>query len=106
MAGVAAHAQTRKRLRLGLRRQLRALCRAENEQKRIALAKGQMPTGEGNAVHSPPRALLVKTGIDIVHVLLIQSILGKPQPLAEALEVYDLTRPQEFDDIVDVGIVG
>ena len=50
--------------------------------------------------------LLVKARVDIIHILLIQPILSKPQPLAETLEVHDLARTQELDDVVDVGIVG
>lgn len=50
--------------------------------------------------------LLVKARVDIIHILLIQPILSKPQPLAEALKMHDLARPQEFDGVVDIGIVG
>ena len=50
--------------------------------------------------------LLVKARVDIIHILLIQPILSKPQPLAEALIMDNLPLPQEPDRIIHIRIVG
>ena len=49
--------------------------------------------------------LLVKRRIHIVDILLAEFILRQAQAFSEPLEVYDLTRTQEFDDIVDIRII-
>lgn len=49
--------------------------------------------------------LLIEGGVDEVEILLIHLLLCQPQPLTEALEMDDLTGPQELDDIVDVGVI-
>ena len=51
-------------------------------------------------------SLLVEAWVYVVDVFLVQAVLGKPQAFAEALEVHDLTRTQELDDIADVRIIG
>ena len=35
----------------------------------------------------PLLALFVEAGIDVVHVLLVQTVLSEPQPLAEAYKM-------------------
>ena len=69
-----------------------------------ARAKGMISGGRPQG--RPPIPLSVEAGVDEVDILLVELFLGKPQPLAEALEVHDLARTQELDDVVDVGIVG
>ena len=49
---------------------------------------------------------LVEAGVHIVDVLLAKTILHQPQSLAEALEMDDLSRPQEADGIGDVRVIG
>ena len=49
--------------------------------------------------------LLVQCRVHIVHVLLIQTLTQTLDRLTETLEMHDLTRPQELDDIVDIRIV-
>ena len=49
---------------------------------------------------------LVKTGVDRVNILLVQPVLDQPQSFAEALEVDDFPCTQEFNDVVDIRIVG
>ena len=48
----------------------------------------------------------VKGGIGKIDVLGVHLVLAQPQTLAEALEVDDLTLPEEADDVVHVGVVG
>ena len=50
--------------------------------------------------------LPIKTGVDEVHIFLVHTVLRQPQALAEALEVDHLPGPEEFDDIVDIGVIG
>lgn len=50
-------------------------------------------------------ALFVERGIHEIEVLLIHLFLGKAQPLAKALEVYQLALAQELDHIVHIRIV-
>ena len=50
--------------------------------------------------------LLVEAGVDIVDVFFVQPVLDQPQSLAEALEVDDFPGTQEFNDVVDIRIVG
>ena len=54
---------------------------------------------------SGSRFLPVERGIDIVNVLLVHFFLGNAQPFAKALEMNDLSLPQEFDHVVDVRVV-
>ena len=49
--------------------------------------------------------LLIEAGVDVVNVFLIKLFLGKAKAFAEALEVDNFTRPKEFDNIVDIGII-
>mgnify|MGYP006953923534 FL=1 len=51
-------------------------------------------------------SLLVEARVYVVDVFLVQAVLGEAQAFTEALEVYDLARTQEFDDITHVRIVG
>lgn len=51
-------------------------------------------------------SLLVEARVYVVDVFLVQAVLGEAQAFAEALEVHDLTRTQELDDIADVRIIG
>ena len=51
-------------------------------------------------------SLLVKARVYVVDIFLVQAVFGEAQAFAEALEVYDLARTQEFDDITHVRIVG
>ena len=53
-----------------------------------------------------PFSLLVKAGVHIVDVLFAKTVLHQPEPLAEALEVDDLPRPQEADGVGDIRVVG
>ena len=53
-----------------------------------------------------PFLSLVEAGIDEVEVFLVHPVLGKPQPLAEALEVDHLPGPEEPDHIIHVRVVG
>ena len=48
----------------------------------------------------------IERGIHIIDVFLVQPLPQQLHGLAEALEVHDLARTQELDDVVDVGIVG
>ena len=50
--------------------------------------------------------LLIKAWVYVVDVFLVQAVLGEAQAFTEALEVHDLARTQEFDDITHVRIVG
>ena len=50
--------------------------------------------------------LLIERGIHVVHIFLVHFIFCQSESFAEALEVNDLSLPQEFDDIVHVGVVG
>ena len=49
--------------------------------------------------------LFIKGRIEKIYVLLVHFVLGNLQALAKALEVDDLTFPQETDDIVYIGII-
>ena len=51
-------------------------------------------------------SLLVEARVYVVDIFLVQAVLGEAQAFTEALEVYDLARTQEFDDITHVRIVG
>ena len=51
-------------------------------------------------------SLLVEARVYVVDIFLVQAVLGEAQAFTEALEVYDLARTQEFDDIAHVRIVG
>ena len=48
---------------------------------------------------------LLVTTYRAIHVLLIHFFFGKAQPLTEALEMNDLSGAQEFDHVIDIGIV-
>ena len=50
--------------------------------------------------------LFVKGRVDQIDVFLVHPVLRQPQSLAEALEVDHLPGPEEFDDIVDIGVIG
>ena len=52
------------------------------------------------------RAVFVKGWVAGVEVLRVESILRDPESIAEALIVYYLALAKEFDDIVDIGVVG
>ena len=49
--------------------------------------------------------LPVEARIHIVDVFLVQTVLYKAETLTEALEMHDLARPQELDDVAHVRIV-
>ena len=51
-------------------------------------------------------SLLVEARVYVVDIFLVQAVLGEAQAFAKTLEVYDLARTQEFDDITHVRIVG
>ena len=53
----------------------------------------------------PVACLRIEAGVDIVNIFLIHPFLGKAEAFAEALEMNDLTRPQELDHIVDIRII-
>ena len=50
--------------------------------------------------------LFVKGRVDQIDVFLVHPVLRQPQSLAEALEVDDFPGTQEFNDVVDIRIVG
>ena len=52
------------------------------------------------------KGLSVKRGVHKVDVFLVHPVLRQPQTLTEALEMNDLARSEEFNDVVDVGIIG
>lgn len=49
--------------------------------------------------------LFVEGWVHIVHIFLVHPVLGQPQSLAEALEVDNLSGPQEADGVGDVRVV-
>ena len=51
-------------------------------------------------------SLLVEARVYVVDVFLVQAVLGEAQAFTEALEVHDLARTQELDDVAHVRIVG
>ena len=53
----------------------------------------------------PPVVSPVNCRIHIVYVLLVQLFAQLLHRLTEALEMHDLTRPQELDDVVDIRVV-
>lgn len=64
-----------------------------------------MPHGAGGP-HCGALLLLVEAGVDIVDVFFVQPVLHQTQPFAEALEVDDFPSTQEFDDVVDIRVIG
>ena len=64
-----------------------------------------MPHG-AEGPHRGAFLLLVEAGVDIVDVFFVQPVLDQPQSFAEALEVDDFPGTQEFNDVVDIRIVG
>ena len=52
------------------------------------------------------RGAFVKGRVGEVDVFVVHLVLAQAQTLAEALEVDDLTLPEEADDVVHVGVVG
>ena len=51
-------------------------------------------------------SLLVEARVYVVDIFLVQAVLGEAQAFAETLEVHDLARTQELDDVAHVRIVG
>lgn len=49
--------------------------------------------------------LFVEGRVHIVHIFFVHAVLGQPQSLAKALEVDDLSGPQETDGVGDIRIV-
>ena len=50
--------------------------------------------------------LLVEARVYVVDIFLVQAVLGEAQAFTETLEVHDLARTQELDDVAHVRIVG
>ncbi len=51
-------------------------------------------------------AVFVERRVAGIEVVAVEPVGGKFQSLAEALEVHDFTRAQEFDGVAHVGVVG
>ena len=64
-----------------------------------------MPRPAQIQIVRPKDGLFVERRVDKVKILLIHLLFRDAQSFAKALEVYDLTLTQEFDDVIDIRII-